>query len=214
VPEAVSVSAKPGGNGALSVIALTLRRGASSGELYAALRNDGDIPACSPAFSVELLDETQQSLATGLGGLLVPSFYRLTDDSRAIAGCLRPGGVAMVAIKDLPSDVAIEDVARVVYWCNYWVLDVVPIDGISIVEVRTLARDDGVAYAGALVNGLDVALSRPSVAIFPLNGVGRPLGAAFGDGTVEVPPAGSWEFETNSVSDVGVAYAAYPAHGP
>jgi hypothetical protein len=69
----------------------------------------------------------------------------------------------------------------------------------------------GTAYTGTLVNGLDVAVSNPSVTVFPVNRVGRPLGVAIGSGTVEVPPGGSWAFDTNTVSAFGIDTYAYPA---
>jgi len=197
----------------LNLVALTLQRGTNDGELYAALRNDGASPACSPSFSVEVFDADGQPVATGLGGLLVKRFYRLTDGSETVAGCVGPGDVAMVAITDLPAELELEDVGEVVYGCNFWMLDVSPIDGISIGDVKVVTRGGSAAYTGALFNGLDVALSRPSVAVFPLNRVGRPLGVAFGNGVVDVPPGASWEFETTTVNEAGVDSAAYPAHG-
>jgi hypothetical protein len=213
-PADLDVSAKPGGNGGLSVTALTLRRGPTHGELYAALLNDGSTPACSPSFSVDLLDATEQPLGTGIGGLLVQRFYRLTDGSDTIAACVDPGDVAMVAITDLPAELLVEDVARVVYWLNYWVLELVPIAGISFVDLRAVSDETGTAYAGQLVNGFDVSLSRPSVAVFPLNDRGRPLGVVYGHASVEVPPGGSWNFVTDSVKDAGTDQAAYPTGGP
>ena len=89
-----------------------------------------------------------------------------------------------------------------------------PGDGISITDVRTVARDAGVAFAGTLVNGFDVPVSSPSVAIFPVNRAGRPLGAALARGATPLPPGDSWSFETGTVSDAGVDHAAYPAGGP
>ena len=182
-------------------------------ELYVALRNDGSAPACSPAFTAEVFDKSEQSLAQGLGGLLVQHFYRLTDGSGTIAACVGPGDVSMIAIRDLPSDLQLQDVSQVVYRCNYWALQVTPIAGISISGVKAVARDGGVAYAGALVNELDVALNNPSVAIFPVNRGGRPLGVALGGATLQLPPGSQWEFETDVVSDPGVDQAAYPASG-
>jgi hypothetical protein len=214
VPEGLAVTALPGGNGVFNVLALTLRRGANNTEVYAALRNDGTTPACSPAFSIEVFDKTDQSMAAAVGGLLVQRFYRLADGTDTIAACVAPGDVTMVAITDLPAELAIEDVGHVVYWSNYWVLDVVPSAGITITDVRAVARGDGVGYTGTLVNGFDVPVASPSVAIFPVNRRGRPLGAALGRGTSAVPPGGSWNFETSSVSEAGVDHAAYPAGGP
>jgi hypothetical protein len=211
VPEGLTVIALAGGNGVLDVIALTLRTGLNSTELFAALRNHGDIPACSAAFSVELFDKTEQSLAAGIGGLLTQRFYRLTDGSESIAACVAPGEVTMAAVTDLPADIVLEDVGHAVYRCPYHALDVVPIDGLTIGQVKSAAGSAGTAYTGTLVNGLDVAIENPSVTIFPVNRVGRPLGAAIGSGTVEIPPGGRWVFETNAVHEPGVGYFAYPA---
>ena len=212
-PTGLNVTARANGCGVLSMVALTLRRGTDNGELYAALKNDGASPACSPSFSVELLDKAEQPLATGLGGLLVHGFYRLKDGSNLVAGCVGPGDITMVAITDLPAELALEDVSRVIYGCNFWMLDVSPIDGISVSDVHVVMRGGGASYTGALVNGLDVPLSSPSVAVFPLNHVGRPLGVAFGIGAADVPPGDRWQFETSPVSEAGVDSAAYPAHG-
>jgi hypothetical protein len=211
VPEGLGVIALAGGNGVLDLIAFTLREGPRSTEIYAALRNVGDIPACSAAVSVELFDKTEQSLAAGVSGLLTQRFYRLTDGSGGIAACVAPGDVTMAAITDLPSEIVIEDVGYVVYRCPYFALDVVPIDGLTISRVESVTGDDGTAYTGTLINGLDVAVNNPSVTVFPVNRVGRPLGVASGGGTLEVPPGGSWRFETNSVGVPGVDYFAYPA---
>ena len=202
-----------GGCGVLHVTALTLRQGPSNVELYVALRNDGSAPACSPAFTAEVFDKSEQSLAQGLGGLLVQHFYRLADGSGTIAACVGPGDVSMIAIRDLPSDLQLQDVSQVVYRCNYWALQVTPIPGISISGVKAVARDGGVAYAGTLVNELDVALNNPSVAIFPVNRGGRPLGVALGGATLQLAPGSRWDFETDAVSEPGVDQAAYPASG-
>jgi len=224
VPEGLSVTALAGGNGVLDMVALTLRNGPSSTELYAALRNDGDIPACHAALSVELFDESEQSLASGIGGLLTQHFYRLTDGSGTIAACVAPGGVTMAAVTDLPSDLAVEDVRYIVYRCPYFALDVVGIDGLDISQVKRVTGGAGTAYTGILVNGLDVVVSNPSVTVFAVNRVGRPLGVATGSSTDEIPPGGSWAFETNTLSGTVPAlrggassdapafgHAAYPA---
>ncbi len=214
IPRDLTVTARAGGNGVLSVLALTLRKGAEGGELYAAVKNVGDTPACSPAFSVELFDKDEQSLGQSVGGLLVRRFYRLTDGSETIAACVAPGDVSMIALTELPLALAAEDVARVEYWCNYWVLDVTPIPGIDISSLRAVSRDAGVAYTGTFVNRFEVPMSSPSVAVFPLNRAGRPLSVAMSRAAAELPPGGSWDFETSSVSERGVAQAAYPTGGP
>ncbi|WP_433936461.1 hypothetical protein AB3662_17435 [Sorangium cellulosum] len=211
VPEHLTVTALPGGNGVLNAIALTLRKGPASTELYVALRNDGDIPACHAAVAVDLYDKTQQSMAAGINGLLTQHFYRLTDGSGTIAACVGPGDVTMAAVTDLPSDLVIEDVGYVVYRCTYFALDVVPIDGLTISQVKAVPGGAGTAYTGTLLNGLDVAVSHPSATVFSVSRVGRPLGVAIGSDTVQIPPGGSWAFETNTVDTPGPDHAAYPA---
>jgi hypothetical protein len=217
VPEGLGVTALAGGSGVLEVTALTLRDGANGIELYAALRNDGDVPACHAALSVELFDASDQSLAAGIGGLLTQRFYRLTDGSDSIAACVGPGDVTMTAVADLPADLATEDVKHVVYRCPYFALEVVPIAGLTVRQVKRVRRSGGTeAYVGTMVNELDVAVSNPSVTVFPVNRVGRPLGmAATGSdsdsGMVELASGGSWMFETNTVSEPGVDQVAFPA---
>jgi hypothetical protein len=211
VPEDLAVMALPGGNGVLEVTALTLREGPDGAELYAALRNVGDVPACSAALSVELFDAAEQSLAAGIGGLLTQRFYRLTDGSGSIAACVGPGDVTLAAIDDLPADVGVDDVRYVIYRCPYFALDVVPIDGIVLDDVTALATDAGTAYTGTLSNGLDVAIEDPSVAVFPINGVGRPLGRATASAALALAPGDRWDFETDAVDVGGADQLAFAA---
>jgi hypothetical protein len=211
VPAGLSVTALAGGNGVLEVIALTLRKGPSSTELYAALKNDGDIPACHAAFAVELFDRAEQSVAAGIGALLTRHFYRLAQDSGTIAACVAPGDVSMAAVTDLPSDIAIDEVGTIVYRCPYFALDVVPIVGLTIGPVTSVARGAETAYTGTLVNELELAVSNPSVTVFPLSRVGRPIGVTTASGTAEIPPGGSWAFETNPLAAPEAGYSAYPA---
>jgi hypothetical protein len=211
VPDGLTVRALAGGNGVFRVTALTLQKGSSSSELYAALKNEGDSPACDAALAVELFDRTEQSLAAGIGALFTRHFYRLADGSGTIAACAAPGDVTMAAVTDLPSDLALDEVGYVVYRCPYFALDVVPIAGLIVGQVTSVARDDGTAYTGTLVNELDIAVTSPSVTVFPVNRAGRPLGAATGSGTEAVSPGNSWAFETNPVDAPAADYAAYPA---
>jgi hypothetical protein len=213
VPTGLDVLAEPGANSVFDVIALTLSNGPNGAELYAAVRNDGNTVACNASFRVQLLDKDQQTVGAGISGLLMQHFYQLTDGSGTIASCAAPGDLTMVVVTDLSLGGAIEDVRQVIYSSNYWDLDVVIIDGISITGVKAVTSGAGVAYTGVLTNGLGMPLSNPSVAVFPLNAVGRPLGLASGSGTVDVPAGGNWDFETDTVSDPGVGFAAFPGGG-
>lgn len=211
VPEGLEIEALEGGNGGLEVIALTLRRGANNSELFAALKNTGDGPACSAALSVELYDRMEQSVASGIDGLLTRYFYRRTDGSSAIAACVGPGDVTMAAITDLPADLAIEDVQHVVYRCPHFALDVRPIDGLEVEGVKRVQRGAATAYAGKLVNRLDVTVRNASVTVFPVNRAGRPLGVTIASESGEIPPGETWAFETAAVDVAAADFVAFPA---
>lgn len=211
VPQGLGVIPRPGLNSAFNVIALTLRQGSGSLQLFASVRNDGTVPSCNPSFSVELHDTTDTVIAAGITGLMVPHLYKVTDVADTIAGCIAPGEVTMAAITDSSLNVALEDVVQVVYGSSYWNLDVVPTTSMLISDVQAVTQSAGVAYSGTLVNGLDVTLGNPAVEVFPVNRVGRPLGVALAGGSVQVPPCGSWPFTTNSVTDPGVGFVAFPA---
>ncbi|HKU38325.1 MAG TPA: FxLYD domain-containing protein [Polyangiales bacterium] len=200
------MTALPGGNGVLEVFALTLRKGPSHSELYAALRNEGDVPACDAALSVELFDREEQSIAAGITGLLTQRFYRLTDDSGSIAACVGPGDVTMAAVTDLPVELELADVGHVVYRCPYFALDVVEVPGLRIER----ARSSGRVHSGTLVNDFDVAVSHPSVSVFALSRAERPLGVAIATEAIELAPGARWSF-TAQLRDAADDYAAYPA---
>ena len=214
VPQGLDVIQRPGLNSVFDVIALTLRQGSGSLLLYAAVRNDGSAPSCNPSFSVELHDSTGDVIAAGISGLLVPHAYKLTDGSDMIAGCIAPGEVTMTAIEDGSLAVALEDVTQVVYGSSYWTLGVVPVSGMSLSDVQAVTQGDGVSYTGTLVNGLDTALGNPSVEVFPLNSVGRPLGLARAGNSVAVAPGGSWAFQTDTVNVTSTDFAAFPTGTP
>jgi hypothetical protein len=180
-------------------------------ELYAALTNDGSVHACSAALGVEFFDQAEQSLGAGIGGLLTQKFFRLTDGSNGIAACVGPGDITIAALTDLPAEITMDDVRSIVYRCPYFELAVEPIPGLTITDVETVARGAANAYTGTFINELDVAVSNPSVTVFPLNRVGRPLGVATSSSAEEIPPGGRWTFETGTVDVVGADAAAFPA---
>jgi hypothetical protein len=213
-PQGVDVSARVGTNSVFNLVTLTLRHGSSGVDLYAAVRNEGDVAACNPSFSVELRARDERALAAGISGLNVRDFYRLTDGSETVAGCVPPGARSVVAITDLSLDGALEDVSHVVYASSYWFLDAVAIEGIALSDVQVVNRGTGVAYTGTLLNQLGMTLDHPTVAVFPVNKAGRALGVAYGGSSTALPPGGAWVFETNSVSEAGVGYEIFPMGGP
>jgi len=219
VPETVSASQRIGNNSAFTVTALSLLPGSDGLDLYAAVKNAGEAVACNTSFSIELRDKDDQVVAAGVNGLLARRFYRFADDAGppagTVAGCLAPGDLSKVAIKGLSLDPPNADVRSVVYYTNSWSnLDLVAIAGVSLTGVSAVTRANGVAYEGSLINGLDTTLSNPTVAVYPINAVGRPLGVAYGGSAIELSPGGDWDFETNTVTDPGVGFDAYPMGGP
>lgn len=213
-PQHVNATAQPGSNSSFSLLALTLRQGSPFAELYAAVKNTGAVVACNPSFSVELRDASGRVVAAGISGVNVSRFYRLNDGSRTVAGCVPPGEQSMVAIRDLSLDCPIEEVRDVIYRSSDWFLDAAPIAGVHLAGVESVTRSNGIAYTGALVNDLDIDLAHPTVAVFPTNSVGRPLGVAYGASSQALPPGGTWRFETSTSSDNGIGYRAYPMGGP
>jgi hypothetical protein len=93
--------------------------------------------------AVELFDRDEQSIAAGVGGLLSERFYELTDVSGSIASCVGPGDVGMAAVMDLPPQLAIEDVAHVIYRCPYFALDVLPIEGLVVRDEQHVKTSEG-----------------------------------------------------------------------
>jgi hypothetical protein len=88
---------------------------------------------------------------------------------------------------------------------------IVPIDAVTVSDVRRIASGTGSAYTGTLTNELDREVNSPGVMVFPVNRVGRPLGVASSEAATEIEPGGSWTFETDSVEDPGVEFAAFPS---
>lgn len=211
VPERLQVVALPGGNGVLEVITLTLRREGDGHALYAAVKNVGDVPACSAALSVELFDRQERSLAAAIGGLLSEHFYRLTDGTDAIAACVGPGDVSMAALSDLPPDLMPEDVSTVVYRCPYFALDVVPLAGLDVQALTRTMGTDGTTFSGTLDNRLDTDVARPSVTVFAIDHAGRPLAVTRVGRDAPIPPGGHWRFTTAAVREAGVDQRAFPA---
>jgi len=214
VPQDLSVIALPGGNGGLDVTGLTLRRVASGVEIYAALKNDGDLLACSVAFSVELYDQDQVSVTAAVGGLLTQKLYQLTDGSGNFAACLAPGETGMAQVTGLPDDLVIDDIKYIVYRSPHFALDATPVDGFSVSDLKAVPVDDGSAYTGVFSNSFDVAVNNPGVTVFAINGAGRPLGIASASRMDPVPPRGGWEFTTDNTDVVSADAIAFPTGSP
>ena len=194
----------------LTLVASTLVQGAAGPELYAAVRNDGSAPSCNAGMVTDFIDKAGQTVTSVGTALLSKQLYRL--DPNTLVSCIDPGQIAMAASTSLPAEVVIAELGSLKHHFPTFGLDgIVPVAGFIVSQVETVAKGAGSAYTGTLTNGMDVTVTAPSVTIFPVNRVGRPLGAATSSAPIDIPPGGSWSFETSTVNDLGVDYAAYPA---
>jgi hypothetical protein len=212
VPEGLPNTPRAGEVGVtLKLVAATLVQGPAGLEYYAAVRNDGNAPSCNGGMLTDFIDKAGQTVASVGTALRSKQLYRL--DATTILSCVDPGQIAMTDSTYLPAEVVIEELERLTHtFPTFGGFDgIVPLAGLTVGQVETVAKAGGSAYTGTLTNRLDVTASAPTVAIFPLNRVGRPLGMATSGTTSVLQPGGTWTFETTTVNDLGVDYAAYPA---
>ena len=195
--------------GPLTLVALTLVPGATGPELYAAVRNDGQMPGCEAGMMTSFFDKADQRVTETAAALRSGRYYRL--EPGVVLNCIEPGQIAMAAAIDLPDYIVIGDLGYLEH--RFPVINtegLERIDGLAVSGVEAVTTGAGSAYTGTLTNGLDATVSNPSVTIFPVNRVGRPLGMARASATTDIPPGGSWSFQTGTVSDLGAGYVAYP----
>jgi hypothetical protein len=194
--------------GGLKLVAFTLVRDAKGQSLYAAVTNAGKTPVCEAGMTTYFIDKTDQVVTSAGSVLQSKQFYRLDDG--VIVRCIAPGQMAMSAATELPSEIVIEKLGYLQHRFPAFMIEgIVPIEGFDVSEVQTIARGDGKLYTGKMINRFDKTVADPSVAIFPMNRVGRPLGLATSKTTTELPPGSSWSFESTDVADFGVGYVAY-----
>lgn len=214
-PPGLDVELEQGGAGLFDLTALTLRDGPDGLELYAALKNVGDLPACDAGFKATIYDKNNQPLGMFINGLDTSHLYLYTlpDGSQTIAACASPGDVTMTNIFTMAPDIAVADVGSVVYYYVYFVLDGITLidPGFTVTDVQAVTGAAGTSYTGTFTNGLSMAVNSPSIRIFPVNRVGRPLAVAGANGSLQIPPGGTWMFQTDSVDMPGVDYAVFPA---
>jgi hypothetical protein len=190
------------------LVAFTLTQARRGPELYAAVRNDGDTPACEAGMVTDFFDQSGEHVTSAGSKLLGGRLYRLPDGT--IIVCIAPGQTAMTAATTLPATVVIDELGALTHLIpSFMVADIVPIAGLTLRDVRAVGRD-ATAYSGTLDNGLDQTVSAALVSVFPVNRVGRPLGVTTSGASDDIAAGASWAFETGSVDDPGVGYAAFP----
>ena len=214
VPQGLDVELEQGGAGTFTLQALTLRDESDGLANYASLDNTGDVAACDAAFKVQLFDKNDQPLGSYISGLYTSHFYLYTlpDGSTTIAACASVGDVSMAKIDTMATNITVADVGKVVYYYTYFVLDsAVLIEGLTLSQANGVMTDAGTAYAGTMVNNLSTTVTGPSVTVFTLTHVGRPLDMVRAEDSSQVPAGGSWPFQTSAPTFPGVDFAAFPS---
>ena len=213
VPAGLPNTSSDTGGGWLTLVAFTLVQEAAAPALYVAVRNDGAAPACNVGMLTDFFDKAGYPVTSAGAAVWSRQTYRLDPDS--IFNCIDPGEIAMAASTNLPADLVIAELGSLRHsFPGFIVPDIVPIKGLTVSGVKTVTTGAGTVYSGTFTNGFDVAVSAPTVSVFPVNRVGRPLGMATSSTTTDLPPGGSLAFETSPVADPGVDQEAYPAAMP
>ena len=194
----------------LTMIAYTMLDGPEGLELYVALRNDAETPACGASISVDLYDRYEQSLASSVIGVIGGSPYQVVELPDTYSGCVTPGDVAMAALTDWPDTLALAAVAHLAYRCPYFELQVTPAGEFRLSNVEKLPTDAGDVYRGTFTNQLEITVESPQVVIFPLAESCRPLGMSSVQGTQTLAPSDSWGFESAPTAVTGDDFIMFP----
>jgi hypothetical protein len=180
--------------------------------LYAAVRNEADTPACDAGMTTYFVDKAGQLVASVGSVLYSGRLYRFDDATGVAITCVAPGQIAMAATTELPDEIVLEELAYLEHQFPLFTIGgLVPIDAMSVSELRAVERGPELAYTGTFTNELDETLAGASVAVFPVNRVGRPLGMATSTAPAEIAPRGTWAFETTTVAELGAGHVVYPA---
>lgn len=210
-PEGIELRHPPIELSGLTLFAYTLRDGPKGLELYVALRNDAEMPACGASISVDLYDGDERSLASSVIGVIGGSPYQVVELPGTYSGCVPPGRVAMAALTDWPDDVAVDAVRVMAYRCPYFDLAVTAAPEFLLSNVERESTAAGDVYRGTFTNQLEIAVATPQVVIFPLAESGRPLGMLSVEGTLTLLPGDSWAFETAATDVSGDDFAIFPS---
>ena len=198
-----------GSTGALTLFASTLTSGADGPELYVALCNDGEQPLCGAAIQLEFYDHADQLIGMASSGVHSGRRYRFPDSEMTIS-CVAPGQTAMASAMSLPEGLTLDELKSIGHRFPAFQIDgALPLPGASVSGVEAFDAAGGTVFRGTVTNDSDAPISDPAVFVFPVNQVGRPLGAATSTAMVEIPPGGTWSFETDVVPERGVDTIAF-----
>ncbi len=210
-PEGIELLPPPIDMPGLTMVAYTLRDGPRGLELYVALRNDAETPACGASISVDLYDRDQLSLASSVIGVIGGSPYQVVELPDTYSACVTPGQVAMAALTDWPDYVSAGAVGQLAYRCPYFEFAVTPAGELRLSDVAKESTSAGDVYRGTFTNELAITVETPQVVIFPQTESGRPLGMSSVQGTLTLAPAASWAFESAPTEVTGAGFEIFPS---
>jgi hypothetical protein len=209
VPEGLPNTNQNGQDVGLVLVAFTLVPGVNGPSFYAAVQNVWPTPLCEAGMMIAFYDSAGQLMGSAASVLQSGRFYQVTDGSGAIIPCVDPGQIAMTGEMALPDTIVFDQVGSLQHLFPSFNVGVTPVGGLTVTGIETVASGQGTTYTGTVVNDLGSTLSGPSVAIFPVNRVGRPLGMATASATTDLAPGETWTFQTDAVDDPGVDQVAY-----
>jgi hypothetical protein len=212
VPAGISNTNQDGQDVGLVLVAFTLVPGPNGPSFYAAVQNVWSTPLCEAGLMLNFFDSSGNMLGSAAGVLQSGSFYELTDGSGAIIPCVDPGQIAMTGETGLADTIVVDQVGSIVHLLpsfNVGVVAAGPLTVSSVQPIAGTAGTAGTAYTGTVVNEVGSMVSNPSVAVFPVNSVGRPLGMATASATMDLLPGATWTFQTTAVDDPGIFQVAY-----
>jgi hypothetical protein len=216
VPKTVSFTELTDADQGVNVVAATLTQGPLGLEFYGSLRNDGETAACSGAIGIELFDAADQTLGAFNGGLFGAQIYRINGLDQAV-GCIDPHQVGMAGIVNIDESLTLDQVASVVYRFTYFNAEffedgLTALDSFTVTDLELVEEGaNQVVFSGALANSLDALVKDPSVTIFQVNDVGRPLGMVSVSRTEDLTPGTTWNFRTSSIDGAVESQFAFPS---
>ena len=211
VPEGLPNVNQDGQDVGLVLVAFTLAPGSPGPSFYAAVQNVSSAPLCEAGMMIAFYDLNNQLVGSAASVFQSGHFYALTDGSGAIIPCVAPGQVAMTGQTGLPATIVIDQLGSLVHLFPSFNVDVVPAGDLAVTGLEAVSGAGGTTYRGTVANQIGMSASSPEVAVFPLNGVGRPVGMATASATADLAAGSTWTFETSAVDDPGTGQAAFAA---
>ena len=196
----------------MEVVAHTAREGVLGAEWLMAVKNTGTQYLCAIDVKFSFLDAGGAELGKG-SRLLDVEVVRGCNGTCGFTNCLGPGKVGMLSDTLALSDVDVTKIAKVTHSFGALILtDAAATTDIKVTNVmKTEGEFGGNVFSGAVENDAAEGVKNPSVNIYGLNAVGRPLFVSKAIELTTIAAGGSWPFKTSpKFEEAYASYAAYP----